>query len=99
MSVQIISKRKFKMDEKEELMSLLGELGIRSKEQPGHLARKILESLDNPGEYLVMSEWETADNWEKWYISKERRDIQGKIDSLIGEKTFYEIWLIRLNRT
>ena len=47
MSVQIISKRKFKMDEKEELMSLLGELGIRSKEQPGHLARKILESLDN----------------------------------------------------
>jgi hypothetical protein len=24
--------------------------------------------------------------------SKERRDIQGKIDSIIGEKTFYEVF-------
>jgi len=49
-------------------------------------------SLDNPGEYLVRGEWETVEYWDKWLHSKERRDIQGKIDSLIGEKTFFEVF-------
>ena len=92
MSVQVISKRKFQIDKNEELMSLLGELNILSKKQPGHIFRKTLRSLDNPEEYHVISEWETADDWKKWFFSKERRDIQGRIDSLIGEKTFYEIF-------
>jgi heme-degrading monooxygenase HmoA len=39
-----------------------------------------------------VSKWKTADDWKNWLGSKERRDLQGKLDSLIGEKTFYEIF-------
>ena len=92
MSVQVISKRKFQIDKKEELMPLLGELRILSQKQPGQISRKTLRSFDNPGEFLVICEWESADDWKKWLQSKERKNIQGKIDSLIGEKTFYEIF-------
>jgi heme-degrading monooxygenase HmoA len=92
MSVHVMSKRKFHIDETEKLISLLGELSSHSKGQPGYIYRETLRSLDNPGEYLVRSEWETAEYWDKWMNSKERRDIQGKIDSIIGEKTFYEVF-------
>jgi len=92
MSVHVMNIRKFQIDETEKLISLLSELSSRSKEQPGHISRETLKSLDNPGEYLVRSEWETAEYWDKWLHSKERRDIQGKIDSIIGEKTFYEVF-------
>jgi heme-degrading monooxygenase HmoA len=92
MSVHVMSIRKFQIDETEKLISLLSELSSRSKEQPGHISRETLKSLDNPGEYLVRGEWETAEYWDKWLHSKERRDIQGEIDSLIGEKTFYEVF-------
>ena len=92
MSVQVMSIRKFQIDEIEKLISLLGELSSRSKEQQGYISRETLKSLDNPREYLVRGEWETAEYWDKWLHSKERRDIQGKIDSIIGEKTFYEVF-------
>ena len=92
MSVHVMSIRKFQIEETDKLNSLLAELSARSKEQPGHISRETLKSLDNPGEYLVRSEWETAEYWDKWLHSKERREIQGKIDSLIGEKTFFEVF-------
>ena len=92
MAVKVIIKRKFKIDNPEELIPLLTELRIRAKEQFGYISGETLRSLDNPEDYLVFSKWETADDWKKWLHSKERRDIQGEVDSLIGEKTFYEIF-------
>ena len=92
MAVQVIIKRKFKVDNSERLIPLLTELHLRAKDQPGYISGETLRSLDNPEDYLVLSKWETADDWNKWLHSKERRDIQGEVDSLIGEKTFYEIF-------
>jgi heme-degrading monooxygenase HmoA len=87
-----MSIRKFQIEETEKLISLLAELSSRLKEQPGYISRDTLRSLDNPEEYLVRCEWETVEHWDKWLHSKERRDIQGKIDSIIGEKTFFEVF-------
>ena len=92
MSVQVMSIRKFQIDEIEKLNSLLEELSSHSKGQPGYISRETLRSLENPEEYLVRCQWETVEDWDKWLHSKERRDIQGKIDSIIGEKTFYEVF-------
>ena len=92
MAVQVIIKRKFKVDNPKELIPLLTELRIRAKDQPGYISGETLRSLNNPEDYLVFSKWETAEDWKKWFHSKERRDIQGEVDSLIGEKTFYEIF-------
>jgi len=92
MSVHVMSVRKFQIDESEKLNSLLRELSSHSKEQPGYISRETLRSLENPEDYLVRCQWETVEDWDKWLHSKERRDIQGKIDSIIGEKTFYEVF-------
>ena len=92
MAVQVMIKRKFKVDNPEKLISLLTQLRIRAKDQPGYISGETLRSLNNPEDYLVFSKWETADDWNKWLHSKERRAIQGKVDSLVGEKTFYEIF-------
>jgi heme-degrading monooxygenase HmoA len=92
MAVQVMIKRKFKVDNPEKLIPLLTQLRIRAKDQPGYISGETLRSLNNPEDYLVFSKWETADDWNKWFNSKERRAIQGEVDSLVGEKTFYEIF-------
>lgn len=92
MSVQVMIKRKWKVDKPEMLFPLLDQLHSRAKEQPGYISGETLRSLEDPEDYLVVSKWETAEDWKKWQTSKERRDIQGQVDSLIGEKTFYEIY-------
>jgi len=92
MAVYVVIKRKFKMNHPEKLLPLLGELSERAKTQQGYLSTETLQSMENPEDYLVISKWVSADNWKAWFGSKERRDIQGKVDSLIGERTFYEIF-------
>jgi heme-degrading monooxygenase HmoA len=92
MPVQVIIKRKWQVDNPGELLPLLTELRSLAKEQPGYISGETLRSLDDPDDYMVVSKWETADDWKKWLQSKKRRDLQGRVDSLIGERTFYEIF-------
>ncbi len=80
------------MNNPEKLTPLLNELRDRAKTQDGYISSEMLQSVDSPEDYLVVSKWATAENWQAWFQSKERRDIQGKVDSLIGERTFYEIF-------
>jgi len=92
MSIKVIIKRKWQVDKPEELLPLLAALRVAARKQPGFISGETLRSLDDPEDYLVISIWETADDWKKWIQNKKRRDLQGKVDSLIGEKTFYEMF-------
>ncbi len=92
MAVKVIIKRKWKTEQPEELLPLLSEMRSHAQEQAGYISGETLRSLDDPEDFMVISEWETSDDWKKWSQSKERRDIQHRVDSLIGEKTFYEIY-------
>lgn len=92
MPVHVIIKRKFKILQPVELKPLLAELSNRAKLQPGYISTEILQSVENQENCMVVSKWDTADDWKKWFMSKERRDIQGRVDSLIGERTVYEIF-------
>lgn len=92
MPVQIIIKRKLKIENPEKLIPLLDQLRDLARKQPGYISGETLRSLDDHEDYIVISKWETAADWEKWFGSKERRDVQGQIDSLIGERTFYDVF-------
>jgi len=94
MAVIVINRRTFQMesDIEEELAPLLKKLHTLSKKQPGYIATWTLRNADDPSEYLVSSRWETVDDWKRWLQSKERRDLQGEVDSMIGEKTFFGVW-------
>ena len=60
--------------------------------QPGYISGQTLKRLDKPGEFLVISTWESLEAWENWFNSSERREIQLEIDLLLGEETRYEIY-------
>ena len=92
MPVHVVIKRKMIISHPEKLTPLLRALGERAKLQEGYISTDTLQSIDDPGEYLVVSRWETEENWKVWFQSQERRDLQGKVDSLIGERTGYEIF-------
>ena len=92
MRVLIIIKRVFRMDQTEQLVPLLKELRAKSEQQPGFISRTTYSKLNDPGELIVIMEWETADDWIKWMNTKEAKDLQWQIDSIIGEKTFFEVY-------
>ncbi len=92
MPVKVIIKRKIQIRNPEELLPLVEILRSKAKEQPGYIDGRTWRSIDNPDDYMVISTWETHEDWKNWFQSSERREIHGAIDSLIGEKTFYDVY-------
>ena len=92
MAVHVVIKRKFRMNKPEEILPLLKELNKRAKGQPGYVSTNTLQSTEDPGDYLVVSVWETIEDWNNWFMNPQRKEIQDQVDSLIGERTFYEVF-------
>ena len=92
MAIYVVIKRKLKVNQPEKLIPLLNKLHERAKVQNGYISTETLQSTEDTEDYLVVSKWETEENWQVWFKSKERRDLQGDVDHLIGERTFYEVF-------
>jgi heme-degrading monooxygenase HmoA len=92
MAVHVVIKRRFRMNQPDKLVPLLTELNRRARQQPGYVSTNTLQSREDPDDYMVVSVWETEDDWKAWFVNPERKKIQDDIDSLIGERTFYEVF-------
>ncbi len=92
MAVHVVIKRRFRLNQPDKLVPLLTELNRRARQQPGYVSTNTLLSREDPDDYMVVSVWDTEDDWKAWFVNPERKTIQDDIDSLIGERTFYEVF-------
>lgn len=92
MTVKIVIKRKVPKDREKECLPLIKELRILTTRQDGYISGETLQRIDKPGETVVVSTWETVEDWNRWVQSQERARLQTKIDSLLGQETKYEIY-------
>ena len=92
MAVKVIIKRIVPQNKVDALKPLLQELRNQAMQQPGYISGETFKRIDRPGESLVISTWQSMDDWRTWVISDERRKRQDKIDHLLGEKTKFEIY-------
>ena len=80
------------MNQPDKLVPLLQDMNRRARQQPGYVSTNTLQSKEDPDDYMVVSVWESEDDWKTWFVNPERKTIQDDIDSLIGERTFYEVF-------
>lgn len=92
MAVKVLIRRKVSEDKQQELSTLLRELRTLTTNRKGYISGETYDRFDNPGESLVVSTWQSADDWREWVLSPERQVLQSKIDQLLGEETTYEIY-------
>ena len=90
--IKVHIKRKVPPEKMEDLRALINQLRSMTMGQPGYIAGETLQRVDQPGESLVVSKWQSIDYWQQWLDSKERMEIQAQIDQLLGGETQYEIY-------
>jgi heme-degrading monooxygenase HmoA len=68
---------------------------LRSKAMhaKGYISGETLRSLDDPNEYLVISTWNSLDDWRHWEAEKERQEIQNQIDSLLRAPALQRVFV------
>jgi quinol monooxygenase YgiN len=90
--IKVHIKRKVPPEKMDALRALINELRSLTMGQPGYIAGETLQRVDQPGESLVVSKWQSAKYWQQWQQNEARSEIQAKIDELLGEETQYEIY-------
>ena len=92
MAVKVLIRRKVPENMARQMIPLFREMRSLANEQPGYITGETMRNLEKTDDFLVISTWETSDDWKRWVQSDERQQIQSKIDALLGGKTDYEIF-------
>ena len=92
MAVKIIIRRKLSVEKGPELLPLLVELRTKATRQPGYISGETLRNVNDPEDYVVISTWETLEDWNAWSASKERAEMDEKINGLLHERAEYNLY-------
>ena len=93
MAVKIIINRRVAKDKEAELLPLVIQLRALATVQPGYISGETLRNMDDPEESLVISTWSSVEDWKAWLSSRQRAEVQEKIDSLLDVVTEYRAYL------
>ena len=83
MTVRVLIKRKVVPGNEFALSDLLTRLRTLALQAKGYISGETLHSLEDVNESLVISTWESLEDWRAWEANAGRRDLQAKIDRLL----------------
>ena len=81
--VKVLAERSIKGRNVKEIVRLLRQLRVKAMQQPGYISGETLHAVDDPNAYLVISIWESLEDWQKWEKHPERQKMVREIDSLL----------------
>jgi len=93
MAVKILITRSIGQEVAPAIRPLIIELRAHAMKQTGYISGETLKCIDRQGEYLVISTWESLDDWNKWLNSQERKILEDKIDIITGNPTEYATYV------
>ena len=92
MAVKIFIRRTVPQDKARKMIPLFRQMRASAATQSGYITGETLRSMDTPEEFMVVSTWQSSEDWNKWLKSEDRNKVQSKIDDLLGGETDYEIF-------
>lgn len=93
MAIEVMIRRRVQQGRQaREMVPLVLQLRALATVQPGYISGRTLIEIDNTGELLVISTWESLETWKRWSVSSERLEIERKIEAISGQKAEYKIY-------
>ena len=92
MAVKIFIRRTVPQDKARAMIPLFRQMRASATTQSGYITGETLRSMENPEEFMVISTWQSSEDWNRWLKSEDRNKVQSKIDKLLGGETHYEIF-------
>ena len=92
MTVKIIIKRIIPRKIEKELMPLLKQLRNLGVNQQGYVSGETLKNIDDPDEFIVISTWQSAEQWQAWVQHEKRKELRNQIDLLTEGETEYRMY-------
>ncbi len=93
MTVRIIIDRKIRKGKESGFSELLKELRSKAVSSKGYISGETLRALSDHLNYIVVSTWQSVDDWKNWERNPERKKIQAKIEEIVMRRTKAKIYV------
>ena len=91
--VKILIKRHIKEGKVKDVFALLNKQRETAMEQRGHLKGETLTSYQNPHSLLVITTWQSMENWQAWKENEERRANEAQLEQFLESPTEYDEYI------
>ena len=75
-----------------EVLALLKKLRIKAMNQPGYISGETLINQYDSRSIMVISIWQTLENWNSWQESEEKKANEAQLEKLLQAPAKYEIY-------
>jgi heme-degrading monooxygenase HmoA len=93
MAIRVIIERKTIPGNELLLNDLLMKLRTEAMTAKGYISGETLRSLGDANTYVVISTWNSVEDWKVWADSKDRKDIQARIDALLEAPATHRVYV------
>jgi heme-degrading monooxygenase HmoA len=87
MTVKVIIDREVRNSKESDFFDLLKELRSKAISSEGYISGETLRAFSDRHNYVVVSTWQSVDDWKKWAGNIERKKIQAGIEKLMSRPT------------
>jgi heme-degrading monooxygenase HmoA len=93
MSVRLVVDFRLKEGTEDDLTAAYAALVARATQEPGLIGHQLCQSLDDPGRWLVTSEWESPEQSTAWDQSDDHRRLLAPMRALFEQasRTAFEV--------
>lgn len=95
MAVKILIYRTISKEQESVVRPFLKELRKLALKSRGYISGESLISGDNLEENLIISSWESLDDWETFLDNEESKEIRYKVDQVLGKESIYKVYFMR----
>jgi heme-degrading monooxygenase HmoA len=94
MLAKVLIQRKFKAGHTKEIVALLNDMRSAAMGQPGYLSGLTLMEPDNPNSMMVISTWQSLEDWKRWKANDERIRLESMLEIYQEGATRYEEYVV-----
>jgi heme-degrading monooxygenase HmoA len=93
MTVKVIIDRRVKNGKEADFFDLLKELRSKAISSEGYISGETLRAVSDRHNYVVVSTWQSGDDWKKWEKNSERAKIQARIEKIMSRPTKTKLYV------
>lgn len=97
MPIKVLIKRRFKEGYVNEINKVIKELRFGAMDQEGYITAETMWDYEDPFRVVIVSNWRSIDNWNKWKNSDLRKSLEQKLIEFSDGEAEYEIFDLGVN--
>jgi len=83
MTVRVIIERQVEPGQEARLRLLMTQSRSKAIRAKGYISGETLRALDDPNKFLILSNWNSAEDWKAWEKDPERAKLQQELAPLL----------------